>query len=1117
MILRPVSALGCLIAAANIGLAAISIDANVSVNQGSANTRAVSPAFSTAAGNELILAFISTDWLSGSNTTVIGVSGGGLTWALAVRSNTQRGTSEIWRAFAPAALSGVTVTATLSQSVASSMTVMSYAGVDSSATNGSGAVGATTAKSASSGAPTASLVTTRNNSWVFGVGNDFDNAVARTSGASQTMVHQYLAPVGDTYWVQRQNAATPASGTTVTINDTAPTSDRYNLALIEILPATTVGPTYTISGSITPAASGAGAAVALTQNGTAVANATADGSGNYSFPGIPNGTYTVAPAKSGFGFSPTSQNVTVNGTNQTVPAFTATQVTWTVSGTVTPTAAGVGTLLTLSGTASAAVTANTSGNYTFAGLANGSYVITPSKSGFTFSPASLPVSVSGANVTGVNFTATAVPTWSISGTVTPASLGAGTLLTLSGTPSGTTTADSSGNYVFSGLQNGTYTVTPTKTGDTFNPTSQTVTVNGANVTGISFTAQAAPPPPLNYPDLSDIIPTSQISITGSGANRMFQYTHDTFNGGSGPLVIQPVYNQASGNYGGIQYIYRFNAGTWTLAQQIPIAGAFVFDAAHGHYHFPFATYGLYAANSDGSIGGPVALSTKTGFCIDDSFIYAPSLPNAGALGNLGPCTNPTALRGLDIGAVDEYDQTDEGQSISLAGVSDGTYWLRAVVDPYNYLAESDETNNETDVKLTITGNSVQVLQTVTPVLPPPPAIALTSPADGGTVTGTVSLTATTAVTTGVQFLVDGLPVGTVVTAIPYTLAWNTTLVPNGPHWLAAQATDSTGRIGTSSVVSVTVSNGTAPDTTPPTVQVTDPAGGLTVSASVALTATAADDTSVASLQFYIDGTALGAPLTAPPYVVYWNTLAVSDGQHVITASAVDSVGLIGNSAPVTVTVDNSHPANVIGKDVTVFVDGVNVMQTPAFSTTVAGDFLVAFVSYDGPLGSPQTATVSGAGLTWTLLKRSNVQSGTAEIWAARAAGTLSNVMVIAQPGTGTSFHGSMTVIAFTNASGAGVVGQSSAPSGAPDIYLPGVSAGDWVFAVGTDWDRAAARTPISGQVLVHQRVDTVVGDTYWVQSTTAPSTAYALVDIHDTAPTNDQWNYAAVEIVATRQ
>jgi len=57
---------------------------------------------------------------------------------------------------------------------------------------------------------------------------------------------------------------------------------------------------------------------------------------------------------------------------------------------------------------------------------------------------------------------------------------------------------------------------------------------------------------------------------------------------------------------------------------------------------------------------------------------------------------------------------------------------------------------------------------------------------------------------------------------------------------------------------------------------------------------------------------------------------------------------------------------------------------------------------------------------------------------------------------------------------------------------------------------------VSGQVLVHQRLDASTGDTYWVQSTAAPSAAGGLVDIHDNAPLTDRWNYAAVEIVATR-
>jgi hypothetical protein len=248
----------------------------------------------------------------------------------------------------------------------------------------------------------------------------------------------------------------------------------------------------------------------------------------------------------------------------------------------------------------------------------------------------------------------------------------------------------------------------------------------------------------------------------------------------------------------------------------------------------------------------------------------------------------------------------------------------------------------------------------------------------------------------------------------------------------------------------------------------------------------------------------------------WDTEAATAGSHVITASAVDQDGLSNNSAPVSVTVDNSNPPDPIGIDVTVFQDGNGVLQTPAFSSATNSGLVVAFVAYDGPSTTQQVATVTGGGVTWMLAKRSNSEHGTAEIWVAPITDFLTSVSVQAQPGVA-GYDGSLTVMAFTNAAGSGVVGQTSAASGAPAVYLPGVQAGNWVFAVGNDWNQAIARTPVSGQVLVHQQLDTMVGNTFWVQSTAAPSTANALVDIQDTAPTADQWNYCAVEIVATRQ
>jgi hypothetical protein len=200
----------------------IAIDVNVSKDQAATGTTIVSPSFSTVAGNELLLAFVSADGPSGSAMTVSSVSGAGLTWTRVVSTNAQLGTSEIWRAFSASTLSNATVTATLAQRFSASLTVMSFSGVDTTGTNGSGAIGATGTNNASSGAPTASLLTTRNGSWVFGVGNDWDSAIARTPASGQTILHQYLPSVGDTYWVQEQNSATANSGTTVAITKSEP-------------------------------------------------------------------------------------------------------------------------------------------------------------------------------------------------------------------------------------------------------------------------------------------------------------------------------------------------------------------------------------------------------------------------------------------------------------------------------------------------------------------------------------------------------------------------------------------------------------------------------------------------------------------------------------------------------------------------------------------------------------------------------------------------------------------------------------------------------------------------------------------------------------------------------
>ena len=167
--------------------------------------------------------------------------------------------------------------------------------------------------------------------------------------------------------------------------------------------ATTPAATYNISGTVS------GAAATVTLSGASSATTTVAAGGTYTFAGLKNGSYTVAPTQSGFSFSPASTAVTVNGQSVSNINFTGTVAasrgTYSISGKVTGSAATV----TLSGVSSAKTTVAAGGTYTFSGLANGSYVLNASATGFSFAPTSALETVNNANITGVNFTATALP------------------------------------------------------------------------------------------------------------------------------------------------------------------------------------------------------------------------------------------------------------------------------------------------------------------------------------------------------------------------------------------------------------------------------------------------------------------------------------------------------------------------------------------------------------------------------------------------------------------------------------------------------------------------------------------------------------------------------------
>ncbi|WP_345630977.1 hypothetical protein [Rugosimonospora acidiphila] len=198
------------------------VDASASaLGRDSAHARLTAPA------GDLIVAYVAADSPDRAHGQTTKVTGGGLDWRLAGRANGVHGDAEVWTAKAASDLNNAVINVTGNvRGYNESVTVTAY--------RASG-IGAVTTASSSKGAPTASLKTTAANSWVFASGDDWLASVDRTVGAGQTLVHQATDSVGDTYWVQSTTGPTSASGTRVTINDTAPRKDPYNLVLVEIL------------------------------------------------------------------------------------------------------------------------------------------------------------------------------------------------------------------------------------------------------------------------------------------------------------------------------------------------------------------------------------------------------------------------------------------------------------------------------------------------------------------------------------------------------------------------------------------------------------------------------------------------------------------------------------------------------------------------------------------------------------------------------------------------------------------------------------------------------------------------------------------------------------------
>ena len=353
--------------------------------------------------------------------------------------------------------------------------------------------------------------------------------------------------------------------------------------------------------------------------------------------------------------------------------------------------------------------------------------------------------------------------------------------------------------------------------------------------------------------------------------------------------------------------------------------------------------------------GNTATSATVTMTVDNS---APAItissPVAGSI--VTGAITATANASDNIGVV--------GVQFKVDGANLGT---EDTVTPYavswNTTAATNGAHSVTAVARDAAGNTTTSSNVAVTVDNAAPAVAITSPA-AGNVSGTITVAANASdniAVAGVQFTLDGALLGAEDTVSPYEVSWDTNSATGGSHSLAAIARDSAGNTSTSAAVAVTVLN----DSTPPSVSITSPVNGATVTGTVAITASASDDVGVSGVQFFVDGAALGAEDATAPYEASWDASAAAAGSHALTAVARDAAGHTTTSAAVAVTVGEQGG----GQTVTRLEDThPDIVYAPSSSWLLGftgtygwsgGSTSLGFVA-----GGRATLTFTGTGVSW---------------------------------------------------------------------------------------------------------------------------------------------------------
>ncbi len=204
------------------------------------------------------------------------------------------------------------------------------------------------------------------------------------------------------------------------------------------------------------------------------------------------------------------------------------------------------------------------------------------------------------------------------------------------------------------------------------------------------------------------------------------------------------------------------------------------------------------------------------------------------------------------------------------------------------------------------------------------------------------------------------------------------LAANTLYYYSVQSVDGSGNTVTSSGYTFGTSSSTPPPSaTPPSVSISSPASGASLTGTVTVSATAtAGSNPIASVQFLLDGEDLGSADAASPYSVSWNTAGASNGTHTLSATATDSAGNTATATSVSVSVSNS--TSNAEADFQARCAGAGVIRCVAFDTA-------ASISGNAAPGLPLIAS----GLTTPTIDTTTYASGGGSLHFAVPAGATS--------------------------------------------------------------------------------------------------------------------------------